>query len=150
MHRHVGSKSVDLIEVGPAHTGGDILIHVPADRTVFTGDILFIEGTPIMWAGPVGNWIAACDQILALDCETIVPGHGPVTDTRGVKAVQNYLTYIRDETRTRYDAGLSARDAAHDIALGDYDAWVSTSPTARSSPTRYNDSAREAGSRFSG
>ncbi len=123
LQRKVGSKTVDLIEVGPAHTGGDILVHVPSDRTVFTGDILFIEGTPIMWAGPVGNWIEACDSIIALDCETIVPGHGPVTDKRGVKAVQSYLTYIRDEARKRFDAGLSARDAAHDIALGDYDSW---------------------------
>jgi glyoxylase-like metal-dependent hydrolase (beta-lactamase superfamily II) len=123
LQRKVGSKSVDLIEVGPAHTGGDILVHVPSDRTVFTGDILFIEGTPIMWAGPVGNWIEACEQILKLDCETIVPGHGPVTDKRGVKAVQSYLGYIRDEARKRFDAGLSARDAAHDIALGDYDSW---------------------------
>ena len=123
LQRKVGNKSVDLIEVGPAHTGGDILVHVPSDRTVFTGDILFIEGTPIMWAGPVGNWIEACEQILKLDCETIVPGHGPVTDKRGVKAVQSYLGYIRDEARKRYDAGLSARDAAHDIALGDYDSW---------------------------
>lgn len=123
LQRKVGNKSVDLIEVGPAHTGGDILVHVPSDRTVFTGDILFIEGTPIMWAGPVGNWIEACEQILKLDCETIVPGHGPVTDKRGVKAVQSYLAYIRDEARKRYDAGLSARDAAHDIALGDYDSW---------------------------
>lgn len=123
LQRKVGNKSVDLIEVGPAHTGGDILVHVPSDRTVFTGDILFIEGTPIMWAGPVGNWIEACEQILKLDCETIVPGHGPVTDKRGVKAVQSYLGYIRDEARKRFDAGLSARDAAHDIALGDYDSW---------------------------
>ena len=123
LQRKVGGKSVDLIEVGPAHTGGDILVHVPSDRTVFTGDILFIEGTPIMWAGPVGNWIEACEQILKLDCETIVPGHGPVTDKRGVKAVQSYLGYIRDEARKRFDAGLSARDAAHDIALGDYDSW---------------------------
>lgn len=123
LQRKVGNKSVDLIEVGPAHTGGDILVHVPSDRTVFTGDILFIEGTPIMWAGPVGNWIEACEEILKLDCETIVPGHGPVTDKRGVKAVQSYLGYISDEARKRYDAGLSARDAAHDIALGDYDSW---------------------------
>jgi len=123
LQRKVGSKNVELIEVGPAHTGGDILVHVPSDRTVFTGDILFIEGTPIMWAGPVGNWIEACDSIIALDCETIVPGHGPVTDKRGVRAVQSYLTYIRDEARKRFDAGLSARDAAHDIALGDYDSW---------------------------
>ena len=123
MTRKVGNKSVELIEVGPAHTGGDVLVHVPADRTVFTGDILFVEGTPIMWAGPIGNWIAACDMIASLDCETVVPGHGPVTDRRGVEAVRSYLTYIRDEARKRYDAGLSARDAAHDIALGDYDSW---------------------------
>ena len=123
LQRKVGNKVVDLIEVGPAHTGGDVLVHVPAERIVFTGDILFVEGTPIMWAGPVGNWIAACDEILKLDCETVVPGHGPITDKRGAKAVQAYLTYIRDEARKRYDAGLSVRDAAHDIALGDFDSW---------------------------
>ena len=139
MHRHVGNKTVELIEVGPAHTGGDVLVHVPADKTVFTGDILFIEGTPIMWAGPVGNWIAACDAILKLECETIVPGHGPVTDKRGVKAVQNYLTYIRDEARKRYDAGLSARDAALDIALGDYDSWGDAERIAVNVATLYRE-----------
>ncbi len=144
MHRHVGNKAVELIEVGPAHTGGDVLVHVPADRTVFTGDILFIEGTPIMWAGPVGNWIAACDHILALDCETIVPGHGPITDKRGVKAVQNYLAYIRDEARKRYDAGLSARDAAHDIALGDYDAWGDAERIAVNVATLYREFSGDA------
>jgi cyclase len=50
--KRVGSKAVDLIEVGPAHTGGDAIVWVESDRTVFTGDILFIEGHPIVWAGP--------------------------------------------------------------------------------------------------
>ena len=52
---NVGAKSIHLLEVGPAHTRGDVLVHVPEDRTIFTGDILFIEGTPLMWAGPVAN-----------------------------------------------------------------------------------------------
>jgi len=52
---HVGARELQLMEVGPAHTGGDTLVYVPADRTVFTGDILFVEGTPVMWAGPVQN-----------------------------------------------------------------------------------------------
>jgi len=141
MTRKVGDKAVEMIEVGPAHTGGDILVHVPADRTVFTGDILFIEGTPIMWAGPVGNWIAACDKILALGCETIVPGHGPVTDKRGVEAVRSYLIYIRDEARKRYDAGLSARDATHDIALGDFDSWGDAERIAVNVATLYREFA---------
>ena len=94
-----------------------------------------------MWAGPVGNWIAACEQILKLDCETVVPGHGPVTDNRGVRAVQGYLTYIRDEARKRYDAGLSARDAAHDIALGDYDSWGDAERIAVNVSTLYKEFA---------
>tara|TARA_B100000959_G_C14961189_1_gene615868 strand:- start:1003 stop:1908 length:906 start_codon:yes stop_codon:yes gene_type:complete len=123
MQLQVGGKNVDLTEVGPAHTRGDVLVHVPADRTVFTGDILFIEGTPIMWAGPVANWIRACDLIIEMDAEAIVPGHGPITDTKGVKKVQEYLNYINQEAQKRFDAGLSVRDAAHDISLGDYEAW---------------------------
>jgi glyoxylase-like metal-dependent hydrolase (beta-lactamase superfamily II) len=121
--RQVGGKTVHILHVGPAHTPGDALVHVPADRTVFTGDILFIEGHPIMWEGPVGNWIGACELILAMDVETVVPGHGPITDKRGVAAVRDYLIYVRDEARGRYDAGLTAFDAARDIDMSAYDAW---------------------------
>lgn len=119
----VGDKEVRLIEVGPAHTGGDVLVHVPGDRVVYTGDILFIDGTPLMWAGPVKNWIAACEKIIAMDADVIVPGHGPVTDKAGVRRVADYLAYVDQEARRRFDAGMSVRDAAHDIALGDYASW---------------------------
>jgi cyclase len=119
----VGSKPVQLIQVGPAHTAGDVIAYVPANRVVYTGDILFIDGTPIAWAGPVGNWIRACDRIMALDVETIVPGHGPITDKAGVKRMQDYLVYIDSEARKRHDAGMNAWDAAQDIALGSFGAW---------------------------
>jgi len=119
----VGGKTVELIQVGPAHTRGDVLVHVPEDRTVFTGDILFIDGTPIMWAGPVQSWIDACDRIIQMDVETVVPGHGPITDKRGAAAVKGYLEYIRDEARKRFDAGMEAFEAAKDIALSDYASW---------------------------
>lgn len=120
---HVGDKRVVLIEAGPAHTRGDILVHVPGDRAVFTGDILFIEGHPIIWAGPVANWLRACDRILDMDVDTIVPGHGPLTDKAGVRALRGYLDYITREARRRYDAGMSAFEAACDIALDDYSSW---------------------------
>ena len=135
----VGDKKVDLIEVGPAHTAGDVLIHVPGDKTVFTGDILFIEGTPIMWAGPVGNWIAACDKIISFKAETIVPGHGPITDVHGVRRVQDYLRYIDQEARKRFDAGLSVRDAAHDIRLGDFSSWGDSERIAVNISTLYRE-----------
>ncbi len=123
----VGDREVELIEVGPAHTRGDVLIHVPSARTVFTGDILFIEGTPIMWAGPVANWIDACEKIAALEPEVVVPGHGPLTDIRGALAVRDYLAFVRDAARERFDAGLSPREAALEIhhgQLGEYADWL--------------------------
>jgi glyoxylase-like metal-dependent hydrolase (beta-lactamase superfamily II) len=116
----VGAKSVRLIEVGPAHTRGDVLVHSPADRVVFTGDILFVEGTPIVWEGPVANWIRACERIEALDVDVVVPGHGPLTDRSGARRVREYLAFVRDAARSRYDAGLSAAEAARDIELGAY------------------------------
>ncbi|MDE2806023.1 MAG: MBL fold metallo-hydrolase [Gemmatimonadota bacterium] len=119
----VGDKSVILKQFGPCHSAGDILVHVPDDRVVFTGDILFVGGHPVMWTGPVANWIAACDYMLALPVDVVVPGHGPVTDKRGVQAVRDYLVYVQDEARARFDAGMSAYDAAMDISLADFDSW---------------------------
>ena len=92
------------IEVGPAHTAGDTIVHVPDASTVFTGDILFIGGTPIVWAGPLSNWVAACDLMLDLDVDTVVPGHGPVTDNDGIRAVREYLAYVDQEATSCFDA----------------------------------------------
>lgn len=119
----VGDKTVHLIEVGPAHTQGDTLVHIPADKTVFTGDILFIGGHPIIWAGPTSNWLRACDRILSMDVETIVPGHGPITDKKGVAEIKGYFEYIFDEARKRYEAGMPAFEAARDIPLDRYASW---------------------------
>lgn len=120
----VGTKRVQLRKLGPAHTAGDVVVHVPDDRAVFTGDLLFVDVTPIMWAGPVANWLAACDWILGLDVEHIVPGHGPLTDKQGVRRVQDYLRFVDREARARFDAGMTASDAALDISLGEFRHWL--------------------------
>lgn len=120
----VGGKRVELVDVGPAHTASDVLVHVPSDRTVFTGDILFVNGHPTIWAGPVRNWIRACELILEWDVETIVPGHGPICDKQGVRAFRDYLVYIDVEARKRFDAGMPFDEAAYDIALGQFDHWI--------------------------
>jgi glyoxylase-like metal-dependent hydrolase (beta-lactamase superfamily II) len=119
----VGGRVVELVEVGPAHTAGDTLVFVPDARTVYTGDILFIGGTPIVWAGPLDNWIAACDLICSSDVEHIVPGHGPLTDKAGVTAIRDYLAYVQDEATERFNGGMDAWDAARDIALNGFAEW---------------------------
>jgi cyclase len=112
----VGGRAVELIEVGPAHTRGDTLAYVPDAKTVYTGDILFIGGTPIVWAGPLSNWVAACDLMLGMDIDTVVPGHGPLTDKAGVAEVRDYLSFVDAEATARHAAGVDAWEAARQIA----------------------------------
>ena len=122
---NVGERVVSLVELGPAHTAGDTIVHVPDAATVFTGDLLFIDGTPVVWED-YDNWLVACGRILALDPEVLVPGHGPVTDASGVRDVQRYLAYVRDEARKRFDAGLDVDAAADDIDLSEFADWSET------------------------
>ena len=142
-HLRVGDKAVHLIEVGPAHTKGDVIVHTPADRVVYTGDILFIEGTPIMWAGPVKNWLTACDRILAMDVEQIVPGHGPVTDKAGVRSMRDYLAYLEGETRKRHAAGMGSWEIAQDIALAEFGTWEDPERIAITVDTIYRELDRD-------
>ena len=114
----VGGTRVLLHNLGPAHTAGDSVVFVPAERTLYTGDLLFIGGTPISWAGPISNWVAACQFMLDLDVDTIVPGHGPVTDKAGVQSVMDYLQFVEKEAADRHARGMSAEDAMRDISLG--------------------------------
>jgi len=135
----VGDRDIHLIQLGPAHTRGDAIAHVPDASVVFTGDILFIEGTPIMWAGPVANWLAACDRIIELGARVIIPGHGPVTDESGVRDVQRYLRYVRDEAKARFEAGMDETAAADDIDISDFRDWGDPERIATNVATIYRE-----------
>ena len=115
----IGGNQVHLEQVGPAHTAGDLLVYLPDASTVFTGDILFVMGTPIIWDGPVANWVAACDRIIDLGCDVIIPGHGPLTDADGVRAVRGYLTWLEAACRARHATGMSAADTVADLVASD-------------------------------
>ena len=119
----VGDRRLELIEVGPAHTRGDTLVHAPSERVLFSGDILFSQAHPIAWAGPVSNWIAACDRILAMDVEVIVPGHGPLAGPGAVRELKAYFEYLYSEARTRHAAGMTALQAARSISLERWADW---------------------------
>jgi cyclase len=114
----VGGRRVDLLKVGPAHTKGDLLVHVPDVDVVFAGDILFTAVTPIMWEGPAERWVAALDRILAFEPKTVVPGHGPVSTTAEVTALRAYWELVLREGADRHKAGQSVLAAAEAIVRG--------------------------------
>ncbi|MGO8826946.1 MAG: MBL fold metallo-hydrolase [Acidimicrobiales bacterium] len=119
----VGDRPVSLVEVGPAHTAGDTVVHLPGEGIVFTGDILFHGGHPIVWAGPVANWIAACERIVALQPAVVVPGHGPLATVAAVTDLKQYFEFLTAEARDRFVGGMSPMEAARDIDLGPYGEW---------------------------
>src|ERR1700742_793533 len=120
----VGGRMLELLNLGPEHTAADSVVHVPDAGVLFAGGLLFIGCTPIVWAGPIANWIAACDAMIALDAPTVVPGHGPVTDADGIRAVRGYLVHIAEQAEAAYREGLSFVEAADNIYLGEYASWL--------------------------
>ena len=116
----VGDLPLRLVDVGPAHTGGDVLVELPDRSTVFTGDILFNGGTPVVWAGPFANWVAACDRIIEGGWSTIVPGHGPLAAADDVRRLKDYLEWLAEEVRPRQAAGMSVDQTIADIDLGEW------------------------------
>ena len=142
----VGAKPVHLTNLGPAHTEADTIVFSPEDRTVFTGDLLFNEGHPIVWDGPISNWIAACDHIAGLEVETVVPGHGPVTDKSAVLRLKDYFEYVLVQSQMRLDAGLGWEAAAADIALDGFRGWGEAERIVANVRAAYRDLGGDVGS----
>jgi glyoxylase-like metal-dependent hydrolase (beta-lactamase superfamily II) len=114
---------VHLIYVGPCHQTGDTIIHVPKEKVVFAGDVIWRECTPMGWNGTYEKWIKVIDLILSLDPDVIVPGHGPVCGIEGAMEVKAYLGYVREESKRYFGQGLSALEASKKIDFGPYAGW---------------------------
>jgi glyoxylase-like metal-dependent hydrolase (beta-lactamase superfamily II) len=113
-----GGREVRLLEVGPAHTPGDLIAWVPDARIAIAADILFVGVTPIIWAGPLANWVAALERLLALGAERFVPGHGPVCGAAEVERLIEYWRWLDEAARQRLDSGMSPPDTARELVLG--------------------------------
>jgi cyclase len=120
---NLDGTEVELIYVGPCHSAGDTIVHVPKEGVVFAGDLIFRQCTPMGWVGSYEKWFQNLDLIVRLNPEVIVPGHGPLCGIEGATEMKAYLQYVREESRTCFDAGLSSLDAAKRIEFGPYGEW---------------------------
>jgi len=114
---------VHLIYVGPCHQVGDTIVHVPKERVVFAGDVIFRQCTPRGWTGTYQKWLEALDLIIWLDPEVIVPGHGSLCGVEGAMEMKAYLEYVREESARYFQRGLTSIEASKRIDLGPYSGW---------------------------
>ena len=107
----VGRLDVELIQVGPAHTLGDAIVHVPEAGVVFAGDIIFNGATPMVWSGPVSRLVAALELILGLGSDVVVSGHGPIASPSDVRLSRDYLAEVLTYTVAAFEAGVSLEES---------------------------------------
>lgn len=119
MNLEVGGRLLHLFEVGPSHTSGDLIVHLPDDRLVLAGDVVFQGSTPILWDGSANHWIETCDRILRLKPDVVLPGHGPVTDLASVETVRQYWQFLWEACRRHYEKSNPAHRAALAIVRSD-------------------------------
>lgn len=93
----IGGVRLVLLPVGPAHTPEDLVVYLPAEKVLFTGDIVFRGRLPFVGQAQSGEWIKALSTLLAFNASVIVPGHGPVSrDARAdMELTRDYLSYLR-------------------------------------------------------
>ncbi|MFB0628680.1 MBL fold metallo-hydrolase [Streptomyces sp. AB3(2024)] len=123
MTLHVGETEVQVIHPGVAHTTGDAIVWLPRQRVVFTGDLVFAEGTPFLAMGSLSGSLRALELLRSLGAETVVPGHGPLTDAAAYGATERYLRFVAELAREGREKGLTPLEVAQGADLGEFAAW---------------------------
>ncbi|MFD3720822.1 MBL fold metallo-hydrolase [Streptomyces sp. NPDC058674] len=123
MTLYVGEAEVQVIHPGVAHTTGDSIVWLPRQRVVFTGDLVFAEGTPFLAMGSLSGSLRALELLRSLGAETVVPGHGPLTDGSAYEATARYLRYVAGLAREGWAQGLTPLETARRADLGEFAAW---------------------------
>jgi len=109
----VGDCKVEVLEMKAAHTLSDSLVHIPSDSTVHIGDLITAgRHHGVQWPYP-SNLIKACDAILGLGAEMIIPGHGRLLTRKDIQDTSEYMQFMLQKGRECYDQKLSI-DQAYD------------------------------------
>jgi cyclase len=124
MTMYVDDLRVELVYVGPAHTTNDVLVWLPERRIVFSGDVIFHDGTPFALMGSIAGWLEALKRLRALGAERIIPGHGAVCGPEVIDDVAAYLSFIQEVARKGHAAGVGPLEAARETDLGRFDEWL--------------------------
>ena len=115
-----GDREIRLLFFGRGHTGGDVVVHLPDEGVLITGDLL-LQGLPFMGDGFPVDWVETLQELEALDFDVIIPGHGPPFGERErIDALQSYLGDLWRRATEAHAAGLTAEEAAERIDMSDH------------------------------
>ncbi|MCU0236423.1 MAG: MBL fold metallo-hydrolase [Acidobacteria bacterium] len=110
----LGGQEVEVVHLGRAHTDGDALVHFPGLNVLHTGDLLFAASYPYIGVeagADTASWIAAIERAASWEVETVIPGHGRITDKQGLLKMAAYLSELREAVKGAIAAGKSLAEA---------------------------------------
>lgn len=117
---HVGGVLVELLHFGAAHTTGDVVAWLPAERVLFTGDLAMNGVTPFCLMGSVVGSLDVLASLRKLEPVTVVPGHGQVGGPGMLDVCADYLRWVQGLAAAGVAAGLSPLAVARETRLGEW------------------------------
>jgi glyoxylase-like metal-dependent hydrolase (beta-lactamase superfamily II) len=114
---HHGGREIRIMFLGRGHTGGDLVVYLPKERVVATGDLL-VENISYSGEAYIPDWIETLERVKALDFDTVLPGHGSAF--KGKTKLGHFQAYLRTlwtEAKKLRDAGVPMEEAAKQIDL---------------------------------
>jgi glyoxylase-like metal-dependent hydrolase (beta-lactamase superfamily II) len=121
----LGDRQLRLTPYTNAHTNTDISVIDSKTQTLFTGDLLFIERTPVL-EGDIKNFIATIDTLKNYPVKQVVPGHGPVAKEwqQAFDNEKRYFNAVLTDIRQIIDQDGSMREAMDKAAASEKDKWL--------------------------
>ena len=111
-----GDLRIELHDMGgAAHTTNDVVAWVPDRGVLYTGDLVFHQGTPFVLMGSVAGSLGALDRLRSFGATTIVPGHGPVCGPEVFDDIEAYLRFVLDLAGSARRDGTTAFEAAASV-----------------------------------
>lgn len=123
----VGGIEVQVIFLGRAHTGGDLLVYLPAQKILFMSEVYLNRVFPAMRSAYPTEWVSVIDKALAMDVQRYVPGHGfieePAASREELIEYKKALQFVIAEVKRLHDRGLTADEAVKQANWGPYRDW---------------------------
>ncbi|SDK42432.1 cyclase [Lentzea albidocapillata subsp. violacea] len=124
---YLGTRVVELHHPGPAHTRGDTIAWLPAERVLFTGDLVFAGGQPFLAEGSIHGYLSALEFLRAFNADVVVPGHGPLLRGPEIARVLDdlvaYTTYLSELATSGHASGKTPMEAVREAGESRFSSW---------------------------
>ena len=122
-----GGREIEILFLGRAHTGGDLVVHLPAEKILFMSEAYLHRVFPAMRSAYPSEWVAMIEAAQAMDVDVYVPGHGfvdsPEVLAEELETYRRAVVQVIEEAGRLHAAGLTLEEAVEQADFGEMETW---------------------------